>query len=354
MTAARPGAEPTPGRPVASAWAPAAPAGPNTDRAASAAADGNVAGAEEMPSAQGARADPEPSGSGIPQLAKILGGIVAPSTLVTALLYYFGWLFAYWFFRYFGVDSTVLGLTPVDYVMRSVDVLFIPMTVTAGIALLAFWGNAVLRARLIAGSRPAALRVLGPAFAGCGLFLAIVGFASIFGETFLDRYVAAAPLSLAIGVGIAEYSIRVRRLMMTGGRAMPEWAVISEWAVVFALVGLSLFGAATSYARVVGNAKASHFAANLAWDPSVLVYSERSLSLHAPGVREVRCRDADAAYRYRYDGLTLMLESSDQYLFVPYSWRPDTGAAILIPRSDSLRLEFYQGSPGRSLLPRAC
>src|SRR4029077_18370841 len=44
-----------------------------------------------------------------PQLVKILGAIVAPTTLLTALLYYFGWSHAYWFCDYFGVNSTVLG-----------------------------------------------------------------------------------------------------------------------------------------------------------------------------------------------------------------------------------------------------
>jgi Zn-dependent protease with chaperone function len=45
---------------------------------------------------------------------RIVGSIVAPTTLLTALLFYFGWSFAYWFFAYFGVDSTVLGLTTQD------------------------------------------------------------------------------------------------------------------------------------------------------------------------------------------------------------------------------------------------
>src|SRR5215472_13847652 len=93
-----------------------------------------------------------------PQLAKILGAVVAPTTLLAALLYYFGWSHAYWFCNYFGVNSTVLGFTTTDYLMRSVDALFVPMTVAASAALLAVWGHSVLRARLAAGSRPRALR----------------------------------------------------------------------------------------------------------------------------------------------------------------------------------------------------
>ena len=80
--------------------------------------------------------------------------------------------------------------------------------------------------------------------------------------------------------------------------------------------------------------------------PSVVVYSERSLSMRAPGVRETRCRDPEAAYRYRYEGLTLALQSGDQYLFLPRRWTAADGVALLIPRSDALRLEFLRPAPG--------
>ena len=59
--------------------------------------------------------------------------------------------------------------------------------------------------------------------------------------------------------------------------------------------------------------------------PSAVIYSERSLNLRAPGVREVRCQDQEAAYRFRYDGLKLVLQSGDQYLFLPEAWTPRDG-----------------------------
>jgi hypothetical protein len=95
----------------------------------------------------------------------------------------------------------------------------------------------------------------------------------------------------------------------------------------------------------VGRSRAAAFVAGLPSYPSIVVYSQSSLSLHAPGVREVRCRDSEAAYRFRYDGLELMLESGGQYVFVPSAWASGQGVAILIPRSDSLRLEFSRLVP---------
>jgi hypothetical protein len=282
---------------------------------------------------------------GLSQLTKILGSFVAPTTLLTALLYYFGWSHAYWFFDYFGVNSTVLGLTTEDYLMRSVDALFVPMTACATAGLLALWGHTLLQAGISAGYQPRWLRLIMPALAAAGLVLGVGGFVSVFTSTVLSEHLTAAPLSLALGVLLLTYSMHLRRSLQaeSTGPAMarrPDWAVMAEWAVVFTLVGLSLFWAAGDYSAAVGTSRARDFVAKLPGYPGVVLYSARSLSLNAPGVRETKCRDPQAAYPFRYDGLKLMLRSGDQYLFLPQAWTPANGAAILVPRNDSLRLEF--------------
>ena len=301
----------------------------------------------------------EPASGLPPQLIKILGAIVAPTTLLTALLYYFGWSHAYWFCDYFGVNSTVLGFTSTDYMMRSVDALFVPLTVAASAALLAVWGHTALRARLAAGSRPRALRVLVPAAMVLAGLLVLGGFVSVFTTTVLSEHLVAAPLSLGFGVLLLVYALHLQRLVTGRAQAAGSsrgrgrgWSAAAEWAVVFVLVGLSLFWAATDYSAAVGRSRAGDFVAGLARYPSVVIYSARSLSLRAPGVTQVRCQDPEAAYRYRYDGLKLVLQSGDEYLFLPARWTTASGVAILIPKSDSLRLEFFPAwsRPG----PSAC
>jgi hypothetical protein len=311
------------------------------------------ADAEAPPPASAPRPVADPRTSGLLHLPQILGAVVAPTTLLTSLLYYFGWSHAYWFFDYFGVNSTLLGLTPRDYLMRSLDALFVPMTVVASAGLLALWGHALLRARLALGSRPRVMRVVQPVVAVGGLALAIGGFSSVVATTFLSRRLAVAPLSLAFGVLLLTYWVQLRRLLTaqsTGGRR-PEWAAAREWAIVFVLVGLSLFWAASDYAAAVGTQRARQLVAELPTYSSAVVYSERSLSLHAPGVREVRCDDPTAAYRFRYDGLTLVLQSGDQYLFLPQAWTRANGLAVIIARDKSLRLEFIPTSARGTLRP---
>jgi hypothetical protein len=305
------------------------------------------------------------TGSGLSlQLAKIFGAIIAPTTFLTALLYYFGWSHAYWFFDYFGVNSTVLGLTSTDYIMRSVDALFIPMTVVAAVILVALWAHAALRSYLAAEDRPRAFRYLVPAIALAGAILAVGGFVSVFTTTVLSQHLVAAPLSLGSGILLLAYSIHLQRLLTVtehGVRARrpergagPGWAGLAEWTFVLALVGLSLFWAATDYSAAVGRSRAREFVTELPTYPNVVVYSEQSLSLTGPGIKEVRCHNPNAAYGYRYDGLKLVVESSDQYLFLPALWTPTSGAAILIPRTSSLRLEFFAASSHPGLIASEC
>ena len=53
----------------------------------------------------------------------------------------------------------------------------------------------------------------------------------------------------------------------------------------------------------------------------------------------------DAAYRYRYSGLKLVVRSGGKWFLLPASWTPgNRGAALLLSDTDELRVEF---TPGR-------
>jgi hypothetical protein len=361
VTRTRTPAEPSPAEPEPAPTEPAAgPPGPAIGTAAGPAdtrRGGHPAdeGEAQRPAATPVQ-PPRPSTSGLPQLTRILGAIVAPTTLLTALLFYFGWSRAYWFYIYFGVNSTLLDLTTRDYVQVSLDALFVPMTVVAFAGLLVLWGHATLRVRLTAGSEPRLLRAGILAMAAAGAILATAGLWSVFTPTWLTRYLAVPALCLALGVVLLVYAGHLWRLLTAanapvGRAAAPQWVAVAEWAVVFVLVGLSLFWAATDYSAAVGRSRAQQAMAALPGEPNAVVYSERSLSLHVPGVRETRCQDPEAAYRYRYDGLKLLLQSGGQYLFLPEEWTPGNGVAVLMPRSDSLRLEFTPATAGTPQRP---
>jgi hypothetical protein len=61
-------------------------------------------------------------------------GIVAPVTLISGLLFYFGYVSARSEYEYFGVDVDTIGLNTRDYVMRSPQPLLVPLLVITLIA----------------------------------------------------------------------------------------------------------------------------------------------------------------------------------------------------------------------------
>ncbi|MBA9002727.1 hypothetical protein [Thermomonospora cellulosilytica] len=272
------------------------------------------------------------------RLGTLFGSIVAPTTLVTGLLYYFGHNYAHFFFGHFGVDSSTLGLTTADYMRRIVDPLFIPITVIALAGLAALWIHAEVRIRFAEGLTPRMIRGLLPFAAVTGLLLAAAGTVSVFAVTPLSHRLAAAPLTLAAGVLLLTYAHHLRRRLRP--TPVPPAAAIAEWATVFVLLGMTLFWAVTDYAAAVAVSRARWYAARLDTLPDAVLYSERGLNLTGPGVREIPCTRKDAAYRFRYEGLKLILRSGDQYLFLPKDWTRRNGTAFLLPRTPALRLEF--------------
>jgi hypothetical protein len=288
----------------------------------------------------------------LPRLLKIVGAVVAPTTVLTGLLFYFGRLHVTGFFRYFRVNFTVLELTPNDYLVRSADGLFVPLTQAALVGLAGLWLNRFLAERLPPTSRRRALRILAPAALAVGVVLLGVALVELLGGR---RLFPASPeaggLCMAGGVLLLSYGahlLRVAAPRRPGGRAQTGASVLAEWGCAFLLVTIGLFWAVGSYAIGVGTGRAMETQAGLPAAADAVLYSERSLRLAVAGVTEVRCEDPEAAYRFRYDGLKLVLQAGNQYLLVPVTWTRENGTAVLLPRGDGVRLEFAPPGQVRS------
>ena len=284
----------------------------------------------------------------LPSVTRLLTEIVAPTTLVTGLLFFFGWGHAYWFFHYFGVDSAALGLGQADYLMRSVDGLFVPLAGLAVLALAVAWGR-LLGERFLPTSVRRPLGEWAPRTAAVvGVLLVLNGISALFVATIFNQGLAVAPLSFAIGIGILFY------LLHRSASAGPGWLAVTEWLAVFVLVGLSLFWAAFDYSAAVGRSRAAQFVAELPESPEAMVYSESRLNLTAPGVTEVRCAgDPELAYGFRYDGLTLLWQTEDEIVLLPRTWAREDGVAVVIPRDSGVRLEFRRGD-ATTPVPASC
>ena len=291
----------------------------------------------------------------LPQVLKIVGSVVAPTTLLTALLIYFGLMYAVAFYRYFNVNYTVLNLPAQDYLIVSEDGLMMPLIFTAAFTLLALW--LYQHETLITKMRGIGPRVLVSTSAVAGL--ALVGLAmadSVFNvSVFPTNFLEARGLSLSMGVLLLGYTARLKRVITADQRPKqslrraPEAVIVAKWSAVFVLVSAGLFWAVGSYAIGVGEGHAQAVESFLPYSADVILYSEKSLNLQgpeAPGVQEVPCQNSDAAYRFRYNGLKLIPQSGNQYLFLPAGWTRTNGTAIIIPHNDKIRLQF--SPPGQT------
>jgi len=298
---------------------------------------------------------PEEAGAteALPRLFKVLGGIVAPTSLLTGLLFYFGRSRAAGYYRYFHVNSTVLDLSTNDYLFSGVDGLFVPSATASLLALVLLWAHRLLLTRVPATARRRTVRVLVPVAGVTGAVLVALSFADLLTEGGLfGSNSATGGLFLSIGVIALVYAVRLLRLSPPAQVEPVRRPAtgLAEWAAAFLLVSIGLFWAADAYAFGVGIGGAITLHRALPTVPEAVLYSEQSLSLDVPGVTQVRCADPDAAYRFRYDGLRLVRQAGNQYLLLPATWDPTTGTAVLIPRSGSVRLEFRSAAAP----PSAC
>ncbi|MGS2805010.1 hypothetical protein [Nocardia sp. MW-W600-9] len=280
-----------------------------------------------------------PGETGLSRLGPMIRNFAAPTTLVTALLFFFGWSHAYWFFDYFGVNSTTIGLTTQDYLMRSQDSLFVPLAAGACLFLLYLLGRRVFQEFVVPRMSVAQRRLLVLATMVVGCVLVAGGLLSIVVSTPLRSLVGAPGLCLVGGVVLVVAAVRLRRT--DRGGAEPDVLTAGEWGAVFVLVGVGLFWAVADYSAAVGTGRAIEQVEQFADQPSVSVYSDQRLGLAAPGVTELTCPAPDAAYHFRYDGLKLVLQSGNQYLLLPMSWDRSGGVAFLLPRSDANRIDYF-------------
>ena len=277
----------------------------------------------------------------LPRLIRIAREIVAPATLLTALLFQFGRLQALGYYRHFGVNFTVLDLSVQDHLLASVDGLFVPVATGCVVALLLLWLHRLMLARTTVRGRRRAVRILAPASGVLGVLLVTLALLDLLAGVRLlwGRGAEAGGLSLAAGALLLVYAVRLVRLSRRR-RRRAAGAELAEWAAAFLLVSVGLYWAVGFYAQGVGLTRALQLEAALPTLPAAVLYSANSLSLDVEGVTEVPCTDQEAAYRFRYDGLRLVRQSGDQYLLLSATWSRATGSAVLIPRDGDVRLEF--------------
>jgi hypothetical protein len=291
----------------------------------------------------------------------VLGALGAVLTLVTAVMFYFGWQRSAVQAREMSIDVSLFGYSSQDYVLRSISSLYQPMLVLLGIGLgwlwvhgrvLALLGSHVLttgRRRAEAASWTRRLAIAAAAVAAVSVLFAVAAGTS--SPPSVVAWLAAqlrtrqwvVPLILVVSTLVACYAWWIHRRLQPSPVALtrPLWQSLLPSVLVAGTVVLGAFWMLEEYAAAVGRGYAHQLAAGVDALPRTVVISPTPLGIQAPGVDEDRLGAPDSAeVRYRTTGLRLLARSGGKVLLVHDGWSPETGRVIVLADSDQLGWQF--------------
>lgn len=270
---------------------------------------------------------------------ELLGVAGSLLSLFTAVLFYFGWASTDAETKALGLRDTVFHLSTSDYLLRSVDALFLPAWLGTAAVFAAIgvhrWG------RRGAPGVAWTLRVGRHAWVVPFLLLPLYRLAP-------DAFDLALPLVTIVGFLLTAYA-RTRPSDTTGVQAPPVRAQhLRVWCAALLVSVLSLFWAVSTYAGIVGRGRADQTARTVrAGLPAVVVFSEKDLLIRGGGSCDFRVPVKDSAYRYRYAGLRLFHIAGDRVFVVPRDWSPQHGTLYELEQSDSVRIDYVSGGNQR-------
>ena len=286
-------------------------------------------------------------------LLQAAGSIAAPVTVATALLYFFGWVRAQSLYAYFGVNVSLLGFTTADYLLRSIQSMFVPLAVGALVAVVALWAHPRIKDTL--------RRRGGLAVTAAPWLIVVFGSAVILWSAAVIRQYSRlprseiqvapyvlAPLGLGVGLGLIVWGLHLRRhlrgpVLAAPTYRLPSLSQVAQATLIVVLLSLSVVWAVGDYADATGTGTADTIARNAARQPGVIVYSRQRPHITIAGVDEQRLPGAQASYRYRYVGLRLLTVNGDSFFLISTNWF-QSRTTLILPRSDhDIRFEFVKG-----------
>ncbi|KOX19247.1 hypothetical protein ADK67_33765 [Saccharothrix sp. NRRL B-16348] len=289
--------------------------------------------------------------------------IAAPTTLVAALLFYFGYVSTLVRYEYFGVDLNALDLSTTELLLLGTEVIFPPVAgllVFLVLSLVAHRGvRALLRRR---GARaPKAVGTL-LAVVGAALFVrAVVGILVV--SVSRDEFPGVTAISLGLGLPLLAYGIWVfrnadrrnasrnpgrRGTGRNATRPRRERARSGDVLLVTtlgAIVVLGLFWATNNFAAAYGRGRAAELAAELPTRPMVVLDLEQQLYLPEgiKGVHQFPLPNSEGQrFRVRCQGLRLLTEAGGRLFLVPDQWA-GTRRTVVVPYDESVRVQFLPG-----------
>ena len=278
-------------------------------------------------------------------------GAIAPAGLLSAVLFYFGYVSARAQYEYFGIDVDTIGLGTRDYVMRSPQPLLVPLIVLTlmGAGLLIM--HAGIREKVTAPEPDKRLARAVWIARGVGRALLLAGLVLLIGYPMVDEwpyYGLVTPLLLAAGGGLVAYTAYLGRLRDRPDRSAAPLAFARQAAaiLIYVLIAASVFWATATLAQWSGRGLAQNQARNLDQLPRVIIDTPERLHLRDPVVKETVLQAEEGQnFRYRYRGLRLLIVGKDRIFLEPEVWTA-SNSTLLVPLDGSVRVQFqFQNQP---------
>ncbi|RKT19338.1 hypothetical protein BX285_3794 [Streptomyces sp. 1114.5] len=271
-----------------------------------------------------------------------LTGWIAPTTFVTAMLFFFGYAYTNSLYSYFGIDAATIGFSTQELLLRSSSALYLPAGVVLSGVLVAALAIPLVsgRARRSAGSSRVLRRV-------CLALVLPVAALLVLGLLAGIEAIDAGPMGTPVLIGGALLLALLARLLNVRGTgaAFPAAGERAALGVTVAIIALCAYWAVGSYAQEKGEADAEQLSHNLHLRPAVVLDTSERLSLGWSGVREtpLPAAEAGAHFRYRYEGLRLLAQAGGRMFLIPRQWTWETGNVLVLPVGADVRVAFHAG-----------
>lgn len=154
------------------------------------------------------RASGQAGESGLEPVIGFVSRVLVPGGLLTAVLYYFGYVREQALFSHFGIDLGIVGFSTTDYLVRSTSTVFFPLATVLVLGVVAVAGHYLLvylLPRMDDRWRQAAWIILG----ATALVLLAAGVAGL--QRRADPAIGplVAPTALAGGALLLEYTVEM-------------------------------------------------------------------------------------------------------------------------------------------------
>jgi hypothetical protein len=270
------------------------------------------------------------------QMIQGLSAVIAPATLLTGIAFYFGWQRVRAFDNYFGLNPGAVGYSTRDYVLNSLDALFLPVMVVLLTLIALALAHAYIGRVQRGGGRPDRLRRLSELGLWVGTVLLLVGGVGAFGAFPFHTPYLIATLFPAAGVLLLAHSVDLHARLRHDPPISPAGRVF-----VALFVAVCLFWAAGFYAGTVGRNQAASLARHLDELPGVTMSGASDLAPATGGDASggsVRGGKAPTARGFRL----LAVENGTLFL-LPDGWKAKRGQLFTVAEADAKGLAFTPG-----------